>query len=87
MDKVKIIDKNKKTEDQTNDQDNKTAKNSNRSDKKDQNTIVLPGEELIESLDFLAGHGTYREDTKIYSKVVGLLRKKDHVISVIPLSG
>ncbi|MCK5289571.1 MAG: RNA-binding protein [Candidatus Aenigmarchaeota archaeon] len=51
------------------------------------NKIVLPGDVLVESIDFLAGHGTYREGKKIYSKVLGLLKKKEHVISVIPFSG
>ncbi|NOQ37491.1 RNA-binding protein [archaeon] len=57
--------------------------------KKDEtnNKIVLPGDVLVESIDFLAGYGTYREGKKIYSKVLGILRKQEHAISVIPFSG
>lgn len=49
--------------------------------------IVIPGEVLAESMDLLPGHGTYREDKKIYSKFIGILRKNGSIISVIPLAG
>ncbi len=76
MTKVKIT---AKKEEAVNTTENKESQ--------EDNVIVLPGDELIESIDFLAGHGTYREGKKIFSKVVGILKKRDHVISVVPVAG
>lgn len=53
----------------------------------DKSKIVLPGDLLEDSIDYLAGHGTYREGSKIYSKLLGIVRKNAHAISVIPLAG
>ncbi|MCK5593784.1 MAG: RNA-binding protein [Candidatus Aenigmarchaeota archaeon] len=85
MTSVKIIPKKEDTtiKNTTEKKDTKTGKKST----EQSNTIVLPGDILVESIDFLTGHGTYREGKKIYSKILGILRKKEHVISVIPLSG
>lgn len=49
--------------------------------------IVVPGEVLEDNINGLAGTGTYRVDTKVYSKYVGLLKKREHAITVIPLAG
>lgn len=49
--------------------------------------IVVPGELLAEGIDFLPGRGTYKHDGKIRSKFLGLVRVKNHLINVIPLSG
>lgn len=49
--------------------------------------IVVPGNVLAEGLDFLPGENTYREEDKIYSKVLGLVSPSGRVIKVTPLSG
>lgn len=49
--------------------------------------IVVPGEILAKGIEFLPGHGTYKEDGEIRSKIMGLARVKEHLISVVPLSG
>jgi exosome complex component RRP4 len=47
--------------------------------------IVLPGD-LLATNPKAAGYGTYVEDGKVYSKVLGLLEKGD-TVKVIPLKG
>lgn len=49
--------------------------------------IVIPGESLAEGLDFLPGDNTYRENEKIYSKVLGLVSIAGRVLKITPLSG
>lgn len=49
--------------------------------------IVIPGELLAEGLDYLPGENTYREDEKIYSKVLGLVSLQGRVIKITALSG
>ena len=49
--------------------------------------IVIPGEALAEGMDYLPGDNTYREDNKIYSKVLGLTGIAGRVIRITPLSG
>lgn len=49
--------------------------------------IVIPGEALAEGLDFLPGENTYREQEKIYSKVLGLANIAGRVMKVTPLTG
>jgi exosome complex component RRP4 len=46
--------------------------------------LVVPGEILAED-DFHAGRGTFKEDNKICSSVVGLVAIRNKKISVIPL--
>lgn len=46
--------------------------------------LVLPGDELGEGR---SGHGAYKDDGKVCSKVVGVVDKKDDLIFVMPLSG
>ncbi len=50
-------------------------------------SIVIPGEALAEGLDYLPGDNTYREENKIYSKVLGLVSLTGHVLKVTALSG
>ena len=50
-------------------------------------TIVVPGESLAEGMDYLPGENTYRENEKIYSKVLGLANVSGRVIKITPLSG
>ncbi len=91
MTNIKIIPKkDKKEEIKKETVDNSTDKENKTKDidtGKKANKIVLPGDELIKSIDYIAGHGTYREGNKIYSKLSGILKNRDHVISVIPLAG
>lgn len=49
--------------------------------------IVIPGEVLAEGMDFLPGDNTYREEDKIYSKVLGLVSLSGRVVKLTPLSG
>ena len=55
---------------------------------KDNNSrLVLPGELVQQGIDFLAGQGTYRDNKDIRSKYLGILKKQEHSVRVIPLSG
>ncbi len=49
--------------------------------------IVIPGEVLADGMDFVPGDNTYREQDKIYSKVVGLASVSGRVVRITPLSG
>ena len=49
--------------------------------------IVIPGEVLADGMDYLPGDNTYREQDKIYSKVVGLASVSGRVVRITPLSG
>lgn len=49
--------------------------------------IVIPGEILAEGMDYLPGDNTYRENNKIYSKVLGLVNLSGRVIKITALSG
>ncbi len=49
--------------------------------------VVIPGEALAEGMDFLPGDNTYRDDNKIYSKILGLVNVSGRVLRITPLSG
>jgi len=49
--------------------------------------IVVPGENLAEGMDYLPGNNTYREEDKIYSKVIGLVSLSGRAIKITPLAG
>ena len=49
--------------------------------------IVIPGEILAEGMDYLPGDNTYREDDKIFSKMLGLVSISGRVIRITPFSG
>lgn len=49
--------------------------------------VVVPGEALAEGMDYLPGDNTYRENEKIYSKVLGLTSVSGRVLKITPLSG
>ena len=53
----------------------------------DNSKIVLPGEIVQKGIDYLAGQGTYRDGEFIMSKYLGILKKQDYSLRVIPLSG
>lgn len=50
-------------------------------------SLVIPGELLAKGLEMLPGTGAYRANHEIRSKVLGLVRLKDRLVGVIPLSG
>jgi len=54
---------------------------------KQEREIVIPGEVIATGLDFLPGNGCYRESDEIKSKLLGLVRKKDRMLGIIPLAG
>ncbi|MCD6477995.1 MAG: KH domain-containing protein [Candidatus Aenigmarchaeota archaeon] len=49
--------------------------------------VVVPGELLARGIDFLPGKGAYKENGEIRSNILGLVKIKEHLISVIPLAG
>ena len=49
--------------------------------------IVIPGQVLADGMDFLPGDNTYREDEKIYAKILGLTNVSGRVIKITPLAG
>lgn len=49
--------------------------------------IVLPGEKIIDSMDYLPGRNCFRDGNSIFSKRVGVVYYNGRVIEVIPLSG
>lgn len=49
--------------------------------------VVIPGEVLAEGMDYLPGDNTYRENDKIYSKVLGLVSLQGRVLRITPLAG
>jgi len=49
--------------------------------------IVVPGEVLGDVKEARASHGTFVEDDKIISKFLGIPKKSDDYLSVVPLSG
>ena len=48
--------------------------------------MVIPGEFIVEG-DMKLGEGVFRENNRIYSKVMGLLDQKENFVKVIPLTG
>jgi exosome complex component RRP4 len=50
-------------------------------------TIVIPGEVVAEGMDNLPGENTYRENDKIYAKVLGLKNISNRVVKITPLAG
>ncbi|OIO61957.1 RNA-binding protein [Candidatus Woesearchaeota archaeon CG_4_10_14_0_2_um_filter_33_10] len=50
-------------------------------------TIVTPGEELAEGMDFLPAEGTFRDKDKIISSGLGLVNINGRVIKTIPVAG
>lgn len=49
--------------------------------------FVIPGDEIIKSMDFLPGRNAFREGDSIYSRRLGLVSVNNRVVSVIPLNG
>lgn len=49
--------------------------------------LVIPGDEIIRSMDYLPGKNAFRDGDSICAKKLGLVSVNRRVISVIPLSG
>ncbi|UCH72073.1 MAG: RNA-binding protein [Thermoplasmatales archaeon] len=49
--------------------------------------IVIPSQLLGEIKDAKAGSGTFVEDGKIYSEIIGILSKSSKYINVVPIKG
>ncbi len=49
--------------------------------------IVIPGQELADSMEYLPSHGAFREGNKIISNYLGLVSINERFIRVIPLTG
>ncbi len=47
---------------------------------------AIIGEELKDDINIISGFGTYRENSKIFSKYVGFVKEKDNIIYVSPLN-
>jgi len=54
---------------------------------KKEREFVVPGDEIIKSMDYLPGKNCFREGNSIYAKRLGIVNVDGRVISVIPLSG
>lgn len=50
-------------------------------------SIVVPGEVLVEGIDYLPGPHTYRRENKIFSEALGLVTVSGRAIKITPLSG
>ncbi len=54
---------------------------------KNERDFVVPGDEIVNSMEFLPGRNTFRDGNSIYSKRLGLVHVENHVVSIVPLSG
>ena len=54
---------------------------------KNERDFVVPGDEIVNSMEFLPGRNSFRDGNSIYSKRVGLVHIENHVVSIVPLSG
>jgi len=54
---------------------------------KKEREFVIPGDEIVKSLNYLPGKHCFREGESIYSKRIGLVSVENRIVSVIPLNG
>jgi len=54
---------------------------------KKEKDVVLPGDKIVDSMEYLPGKNCYREGSAIISKRIGLVYFKSRVIEVVPLAG
>ena len=54
---------------------------------KKERDFVVPGEMLVDSMEFLPGRNCFREGNGVYAKKTGLLHVSGRVLSVISLNG
>ncbi|NOX71136.1 MAG: RNA-binding protein [Candidatus Micrarchaeota archaeon] len=60
---------------------------SNSGEHADEKKIVVPGEVLIEGMDYLPGKNCFREGNVICSRRLGILKISGRVVEVVPISG
>jgi len=53
---------------------------------KKERDFVIPGDIIVNSLEYLPGRNAYREGDNIYSKRIGIVSLNNRVVSVIPLT-
>lgn len=53
----------------------------------EERSVVVPGEQIAEGLDFLPGYGAYRKDQHVLAGRLGLLTVDGRALKIIPLSG
>lgn len=54
---------------------------------KNEKEFVIPGDRIVESMDFIPGRNCFRDGNAIKSKKIGVVSVSNRVISVIPLNG
>lgn len=54
---------------------------------KNERDFVVPGEKIVESMDYIPGRSCFRDGNAIKSKKIGVVSIANRVISVIPLNG
>jgi exosome complex component RRP4 len=54
---------------------------------KKEREFVIPGEEIVKSMEYLPGRSCFREGESIVAKRIGVVSVENRVISVIPLNG
>ena len=53
---------------------------------KKERDIVVPGDVIVKSMDYLPGRNCFREEDAIIAKRLGLVGLDHHVVSVVPLN-
>lgn len=53
---------------------------------KKERDFVVPGDRIVDSMEFLPGKNCFREGNSVYSKKLGLVSVMGRVVSVIPLN-
>lgn len=48
--------------------------------------FVIPGDKVVESMDYLPGKNCFREGRSIFAKKLGIIHIENRVISVVPLN-
>ena len=49
--------------------------------------FVVPGDKIVESMEYIPGRNCFREGNSIFSKRLGIVHVDNRVLSVVPLSG
>jgi exosome complex component RRP4 len=53
---------------------------------KKEREFVIPGDEIVKSMDYLPGKNCFREGDSIYAKRIGVVSLQNRVVSIIPLN-
>lgn len=68
-------------------QPKETASKKNDNKGSTEKKIVVPGEVLMETMDYLPGKNCFREGNAIYAKRLGVMRMSGRVVEVVPITG